>query len=167
MPPIPASPAPPSNVAASFDVCIGCGPFTPDADLNYKPWRSFVDKIKASKPAVVLLVWMLLASTFTQILQSEQLGPFVDTTHPYIQDGKIDETPSEIFHRHFINGLRDFLSLSPTSTVLIVPSVKDIISDYAVFPQGELGHEFSGGDPVSFLRIIPNLTECSNTVFSG
>ncbi|OJA07789.1 hypothetical protein AZE42_06739 [Rhizopogon vesiculosus] len=137
VPPMPASPALPSNLAASFDVCIACGPFTPDTDLNYTPWRSLINKLKASKPAVVLL-----------------LGPFVDATHSHIQDGKVDETPSEIFHRQFTDGLRDFLSLSPTSSVLIVPNVKDIISDHAVFPQCEFGYEFSGGDPR--IRLLPN-----------
>ncbi|KAG0696384.1 DNA polymerase alpha subunit B [Suillus ampliporus] len=136
MPPMPASPAPPSNVAASFDVCIACGPFTPDADLDYKPWRTLISNLKASKPAVVLL-----------------LGPFVDATHSHIHDGKVDETPSDIFKRQFIGPLRNFLSQSPTSTVLLVPSVKDIISDHAVFPQCELDDEFSG-DPR--IRLLPN-----------
>ena len=151
---MPGSPALPGNVAASFDMCIACGPFTPDADLNYKPWGSLINKLKASKPAVVLLVWMLLASREISISQSDQLGPFVDASHSHIQDGRVDETPSEIFHRQFIDGLRDFLSLSPTSTVLIVPSVKDIISDHAVFPQCELSYEFSGGDPVSLYTLF-------------
>ncbi|KAG1717564.1 DNA polymerase alpha/epsilon subunit B-domain-containing protein [Suillus lakei] len=136
IPAMPASLAPPSNVAASFDMCIACGPFTPDANLDYKPWRTLINNLKASKPAVVLL-----------------LGPFVDTTHSYIQDGMIDETPSDIFKRQFITPLRDFLSQSSTSTVLLVPSVNDIISDHAVFPQCELGDEFSG-DPR--IRLLPN-----------
>jgi DNA polymerase alpha subunit B len=59
----------------------------------------------------------------------------------------VDETPSDIFKRQFIALLQDFLSQSPTSTVLLVPSVNDIISDHAVFPQCELDDEFSS-DPV-------------------
>lgn len=136
IPPMPASPAPPSNVAASFDMCIACGPFTPDANLDYKPWRTLISNLKASKPAVVLL-----------------LGPFVDATHTHIQDGMVDETPSDIFKRHFIAPICDFLSQSPTSTVLLVPSVNDIISDHAVFPQCELDDEFSS-DPR--IRLLPN-----------
>lgn len=136
IPPMPASPAPPSNVAASFDMCIACGPFTPDANLDYKPWRTLVSNLKASKPTVVLL-----------------LGPFVDATHTHIQDGMVDETPSDIFRRQFIAPLHDFLSQSPTSTVLLVPSVNDIISDHAVFPQCELDNEFSS-DPR--IRLLSN-----------
>ncbi|KAG1898113.1 DNA polymerase alpha, subunit B [Suillus fuscotomentosus] len=136
IPPMPASPAPPSNVAASFDMCIACGPFTPDANLDYKPWRTLISNLKTSKPAVVLL-----------------LGPFVDATHAHIQNGMVDETPSDIFKHQFIAPLRDFLSQSPTSTVLLVPSVNDIISDHAVFPQCELDDEFRG-DPR--IRLLPN-----------
>ncbi|KAG1822524.1 DNA polymerase alpha/epsilon subunit B-domain-containing protein [Suillus subaureus] len=136
IPPMPASPAPPSNVAASFDVCIACGPFTPDTNLDYKLWKTLISNLKASKPAVVLL-----------------LGPFVDATHTHIQDGMVDATPSDIFKSQFIAPLRDFLSQSPTSTVLLVPSVKDIISDHAVFPQCELDDEFRG-DPR--IRLLPN-----------
>lgn len=134
IPPMPASPAPPSNVAASFDMCIACGPFTPDANLDYKPWRTLVNNLKASKPAVVLL-----------------LGPFVDATHTHIQDGMVDETPSDIFKRQFIAPLHDFLSQSPTSTVLLVPSVNDIISDHAVFPQCELDDEFCSDPRIQLL----------------
>ncbi|KAG2153032.1 DNA polymerase alpha/epsilon subunit B-domain-containing protein [Suillus bovinus] len=136
IPPMPASPTPPSNAAASFDMCIACGPFTPDANLDYKPWRSLIVHLKASKPAVVLL-----------------LGPFVDATHAHIHDGIVDETPSDIFKHQFIVPLRDFLSQSPTSTVLLVPSVNDIVSDHAVFPQCELDDEFCG-DPR--IRLLPN-----------
>lgn len=136
IPPMPVSPAPPSNVAASFDMCIACGPFTPDANLDYKPWRTLISNLKASKPAVVLL-----------------LGPFVDATHTYLQHGMVDEMPSDIFKRQFITPLRDFLSQSPTSIVLLVPSVNDIISNHAVFPQCELDDEFSG-DPR--IRLLPN-----------
>ena len=41
---------------APFSMVIASGPFTPDADLSYKPWRALLEKLKLSKPAVVLLV---------------------------------------------------------------------------------------------------------------
>lgn len=40
----------------SFSMCIASGPFTPDADLSYKPWHALLDTIKTTKPAVLLLV---------------------------------------------------------------------------------------------------------------
>lgn len=43
-----------------------------------------------------------------------------------------------MFLKRFLVHLTDFLSGSPDSQVLIVPSVQDIVSDHAVYPQGEL-----------------------------
>jgi DNA polymerase alpha subunit B len=150
---MPASPAPPSNVAASFDMCIACGPFTPDANLDYKPWNTLISNLKTSKPAVVLLVCTLIIQFNIRISRLNQLGPFVDATHTHIRDGMVDETPLDTFKRQFIAPLGDFLSQSPTSTVLLVPSVNDIISDHAVFPQCELDEEFRS-DPVGLSSAI-------------
>lgn len=65
-----------------------------------------------------------------------------------MKNGDLDETPNELFRRNFSDNIRDFLDLSPGSTVLVVPSIRDIVSDHAVYPQCELGSELFG-DPVS------------------
>ncbi|KIJ59480.1 hypothetical protein HYDPIDRAFT_100652 [Hydnomerulius pinastri MD-312] len=136
LPPVKA-PSPPLNDASTaFSMCIACGPFTPDADLEFKPWMSLLTNLKSTKPAVLLV-----------------LGPFIDTTNSRIKDGEIDVTPEELFKRVFTDQLQEFLIQSPGSTVLLIPSVNDIISDHAVFPQCELGVEF-GGDPR--IRLLPN-----------
>lgn len=41
---------------------VACGPFTPDADLGYKPWRALLQGIKSTKPDVLLLVCIALLS---------------------------------------------------------------------------------------------------------
>lgn len=41
---------------ASFSMCIASGPFTPDSDVDYKPWRTLLESLKTSKPAVLMLV---------------------------------------------------------------------------------------------------------------
>jgi hypothetical protein len=68
--------------------------------------------------------------------------------HPSIKNGDIDSTPAHVFRAHFTQNLRDFLDFSPGSIVLLVPSIRDIINDHAVFPQREFDTVFSG-DPVS------------------
>lgn len=78
----------------------------------------------------------------------DKIGPFVDTAHSRIKNGDVDTTPAQIFREHFTKTLRDFLDASPDSIVIIVPSIRDIINDHAVFPQNELNARFSG-DPVS------------------
>jgi hypothetical protein len=60
-----------------------------------------------------------------------------------------------IFQARFINPIKKFLTVSPSSIVVFVPSVKDMITDHCVFPQPEFsGGVFDGiaGDPVRFSR---------------
>lgn len=61
--------------------------------------------------------------------------------------GDIDEDPVAIFHSQFTQNLQELLDSSPGSIVLLVPSVRDLISAHATFSQPELSAEFSG-DPV-------------------
>lgn len=78
----------------------------------------------------------------------------MDTFHPYIKNGEIDSPPAQIFREHFIRNLRDYLDLSSGSIVLLVPSVRDLINNHAVFPQGEFDAEFAG-DSVSLECQLP------------
>ncbi|KAG9315596.1 DNA polymerase alpha/epsilon subunit B-domain-containing protein [Chiua virens] len=121
LPPAKISPSPPTASDTSFSMCIACGPFSSDSDLEYKPWASLLEKVKASKPAVILL-----------------LGPFVDVTNSRIKDGDTDETPQQLFERQFTEKFQDVFLHSPGSQILLVPSINDMISDHVVFPQCEL-----------------------------
>lgn len=56
MPPLKPSAVSPESVYGSFSMCVASGPYTPDADLKYKPWHTFVQNLKSVQPAVVLLV---------------------------------------------------------------------------------------------------------------
>lgn len=69
----------------------------------------------------------------------------------------MDETPSEMFHRHFTEGLREFLDESPGSIAILVPSVRDIISSHAAFPQAELEAEFARDSVRHASTTLPNL----------
>ncbi|KIJ17926.1 hypothetical protein PAXINDRAFT_9860 [Paxillus involutus ATCC 200175] len=136
LPPIKTPSPPPNDANAAFSMYIACGPFTVDSDLKYKPWENLLDTLRANEPAVVLLV-----------------GPFVDATNSRVKDGDLDDTPERLFQCQFTEKLQTFLIQSPETTILLVPSINDIISDHAVFPQCELGVEFSG-DPR--IRLLPN-----------
>lgn len=76
------------------------------------------------------------------------MGPFVDATSSRVKDGDMDEAPTRLFERQFTERLQSFLLESPGSTILLVPSINDVISDHSVFPQCEFEPEFSK-DPVS------------------
>ncbi|KIK69549.1 hypothetical protein GYMLUDRAFT_212131 [Collybiopsis luxurians FD-317 M1] len=127
----------PSPDDDSFSMYIASGPFTAETDLNYNPWDVFVKTIRRTKPSVVVL-----------------LGPFVDASHPMIQAGEVDETPLDLFQRIFLQPLRDFLSLSSGSIAVLVPSIRDLISSHAVYPQSELHKLVIKSDPR--IRLVPN-----------
>ncbi|KAF8349223.1 DNA polymerase alpha/epsilon subunit B-domain-containing protein [Amanita rubescens] len=140
-PPRPAPPFGPStskiDSTSSFTMDIACGPYTLDTDLQYAPLKLFFEQIRATKPNVVLL-----------------MGPFVDLSHPRIKIGDFDSSPSTIYEARFLNPLKSFLEASPESIVLLLPSVRDLLSDHAVYPQSEHPEELTGGHPR--IRLLPN-----------
>ncbi|CAA7261468.1 unnamed protein product [Cyclocybe aegerita] len=148
IPPLKSSPAAqgitspkldPATSQNSVTILVACGPFTSDSDIGYKPWRALLQQIKTQKPDAVLL-----------------LGPFVDITHPKIKSGDLDVAPSNLFRAHFVDPLKGFLTASPGSIVLLVPSVRDITSDHAAFPQPELSSDIFGSHPR--VHLLPNPT---------
>lgn len=76
------------------------------------------------------------------------MGPFVDSSHPRINIGDFDTSPSTLYEARFLNPLKSFLDTSPESIVLLLPSVRDLLSDHAVYPQSEYPKELTGGHPV-------------------
>ncbi|KAJ7729641.1 DNA polymerase alpha/epsilon subunit B-domain-containing protein [Mycena maculata] len=133
--PTPNAKADPDDPA--FSVFIASGPYTTDQDLGFKPWRALIKKITEAKPAVVIL-----------------LGPFVDALHPLIKSGDVDSPPLTLFHTRFIKPLREYMDTVPGSIALVVPSVRDLVSSHAVFPQCEFTADVARGDPR--IHLLPN-----------
>ncbi|KAG6896268.1 hypothetical protein C0992_009391, partial [Termitomyces sp. T32_za158] len=120
-----------------YSIHIACGPYTPDSDLSYKPWRALMKTLKATKPMVVLL-----------------MGPFIDVQHPKIKNGETDMLPDALFRSLFIEHLKAYLDSSPGSIAILIPSVRDLISRQTVYPQGELDPELTTSDPR--IHLLPN-----------
>ncbi|KAJ7069986.1 DNA polymerase alpha/epsilon subunit B-domain-containing protein [Mycena amicta] len=137
LPPPPLSTEVKPEPHASFSVLVACGPFTPDQDLGFRPWRTLSKKLKEMKPTVVILT-----------------GPFIDVLHPMIKAGDVDSTPLSLFRTRFILPLREYLDSAPGSIAVVIPSVRDLISNHAVFPQGELEREVVMSDPR--IHLVPN-----------
>lgn len=89
-----------------------------------------------------------LPMTCTDVSILLKIGPFVDSLHPKIKAGDTDLTPANIFRAQFTAPLRSFLNASPESIVIIVPAVRDLVSNHAVFPQAELEPELIGTESV-------------------
>ncbi|KAI0050363.1 DNA polymerase alpha, subunit B [Auriscalpium vulgare] len=139
LPPLQSSLVSSPDHGGAFSMMIASGPYTPDAELSYTALQPLLRSLTTQKPAVVLL-----------------LGPFIDTSHPRIKSGDVDALPEDIFRERFIEPLQDFLMASPDSLVLLVPSVRDMLTSHAVFPQGPLDPSCHGGD--SRIKLLPNPT---------
>lgn len=137
------------STSSEFSMCVVSGPYTPDADLSYKPWRALLNILKTSKPTVILLVSLSSLISGSDILRQHQIGPFIDAAHPKIKNGDVDLTPAQLFRSQIIAPLRGVLDSCPGSIAVVIPSIRDIISRQAVFPQGELEPDLSGTDAVS------------------
>ncbi|KDQ09882.1 hypothetical protein BOTBODRAFT_58411 [Botryobasidium botryosum FD-172 SS1] len=109
---------PSSGVTTGASVMIASGPYTFDADLEYKPFKALVREAMAFRPSILIL-----------------LGPFVDANHPLIKLGDIDETPAELFASRITAPLRALFNNASFPSVFVIPSVRDMISDHAAFPQ--------------------------------
>ena len=54
-----------------------------------------------------------------------------------------------MFRAHFSDPLNAFLTANPKSIVIVVPSVRDMMSDHAAYPQPELDGSVFGNHSVS------------------
>ena len=61
----------------------------------------------------------------------------MDSSHPRIKNGDVDETPEQLFTKHFAEKIADILVERPSISFFVVPSVGDVLSEHASFPQCE------------------------------
>lgn len=63
------------------------------------------------------------------------MGPFIDSDHPDIKKGTVDQSFQDIFHFEILRKIQDFTQyLGNTVRVILIPSVRDAHHDF-VFPQ--------------------------------
>lgn len=77
---------------------------------------------------------LLLSPTVTL----RQIGPFIDESHPEIVAGRIPCSFEQLFADKIATRLYSFVRAHPKSQVLLVPSTKDVLHSYQVFPQPPL-----------------------------
>ncbi|KZT40663.1 DNA polymerase alpha, subunit B [Sistotremastrum suecicum HHB10207 ss-3] len=142
--PLPLLPSTPSSFQGRrnpFSVVVASGPFTPDndAELHFKPLITFLSELphQPDRPSVVILT-----------------GPFIDASHPSIREGDLSLTPIAMFRKYISTPLTAFYKTCPSTLILLIPSVRDIISSHFVFPQGPLDIERLSLPPT--VRVLPN-----------
>ncbi|OUM67965.1 hypothetical protein PIROE2DRAFT_26944, partial [Piromyces sp. E2] len=116
-----------------ISVFVASGPYTCEDSLKYRPLNELFDNhILPQKPNVLIL-----------------MGPFVDDRHPFIMNGVDDEAdgtadkenfplPEDIFKYYITPKINQFYQSSPHSTIILIPSLNDILSESLCFPQPPL-----------------------------
>ncbi|KGB79011.2 DNA polymerase alpha subunit B [Cryptococcus deuterogattii R265] len=110
-----------------LSLMIAAGPYTLNENLLFEPFETLVDKVLEDRPDVFIL-----------------LGPFIDSQHPIIKSCAVTETPQEIFRKQISRRLQKVVSQSPSTVIILVPSVRDVVSHHMAFPQSMLEKEYLG-----------------------
>lgn len=114
---------------APMHVMIASGPYTPDTDLSYAALHALLARAAESKADVVVLN-----------------GPFIDIEHPLIATGDFSlpatypispdrATLVDAFKAFISQPLAQLTESSPTTTIILVPSVRDAVSPHVSWPQ--------------------------------
>lgn len=119
LPPLPTTSK--SEVKKSLKSFVACGPFTFESDLDYKPLAQIIETVRTERPDLLLL-----------------LGPFVDSNHPFIKNGDVDMSPASLFRERISKPLARLEGDMPELVIVLVPSIRDMISSHVVLPQAAL-----------------------------
>lgn len=65
-----------------------------------------------------------------------QLGPFIDPNHALIKDGDVEFSLEKIFMKYIATPLQAATRSQPDMSVGLVPTVRDLMCDRNVYPQG-------------------------------
>ncbi|OHW91598.1 DNA polymerase alpha subunit b [Colletotrichum incanum] len=114
---------------APLNIFYASGPYTADDNLDFEPLHALCDQA---------------ADTYADALV--MTGPFIDSEHPLIATGDFDlpeeavvdsdtATMSTVFKYLFSPALNRLVSANPSITILLVPSVRDVIDKHVSWPQ--------------------------------
>jgi DNA polymerase alpha subunit B len=117
---------------------VAAGPYTTELDLDFSA-----------------LLTLLRAA---EELQADGLilcGPFIDTEHPLIRTGEFElpsnypvdpdrATANDLFKAYISNPLTKLTQALPSISVILCPSVRDVVSKHAAWPQDRLNRKELG-----------------------
>jgi DNA polymerase alpha subunit B len=120
-----------NTISSPINVMIASGPYTAEDNLDFEPFRELCEKA-ADRMADALIL----------------NGPFLDVEHPMLASGDFDlpevrgldqEASMAALFRLWISApLQKLCSAVPSITVIMVPSVRDVISKHVSWPQERL-----------------------------
>jgi len=117
------------TAAHALNVLVSSGPYTADDNLAFEPLQALCEKAAESYADVLIMV-----------------GPIFDLEHPLVAAGDFDlpndpsiepdqATMEDAFRILVGKHLRELTSQVPSITIILVPSVRDIINKHVSWPQ--------------------------------
>ncbi|XP_011144341.1 DNA polymerase alpha subunit B isoform X2 [Harpegnathos saltator] len=100
-----APPACAPRIEANVNIFVAAGPFTASNNMHYQPLWDLMEKVASDEPHILVLV-----------------GPFLEYTHPEIQDGLVKDTHQELFEKTLT---RIMESAKRSTQVVLVTSNRD------------------------------------------
>ncbi|KAK3402860.1 DNA polymerase alpha subunit B N-terminal-domain-containing protein [Sordaria brevicollis] len=112
-----------------LNIIFASGPYTADDNLDFEPLHTLINEAADTYADAVVLA-----------------GPFIDAEHPLIASGDFDlpeeavydpdsATMSTVFKYLISPALNRLVSANPHVTILLVPSVRDVIDKHVSWPQ--------------------------------
>ncbi|KAH8201781.1 hypothetical protein TruAng_004045 [Truncatella angustata] len=114
---------------APLNVIFASGPYTADDNLDFEPLHALCSQAADTYADVLILC-----------------GPFIDVDHPLIASGDFDlpedaqvdpdaANMNTVFKYMISTALNRLTQSNPTITILLVPSVRDIVDKHVAWPQ--------------------------------
>lgn len=133
---------------APLSVIYAAGPYTADDNLDFEPLHALCSQA---------------ADTYADALVLT--GPFIDSEHPLIATGDFDlpedaqidpdtATMATVFKYFFATALNRLTAANPSITILLVPSVRDIVDKHVSWPQDSIARRELGLPKTA--RLVPN-----------
>ncbi|KAI3467666.1 hypothetical protein Pfo_024329 [Paulownia fortunei] len=108
----------PSQDTSEVSLIVAAGPFTTSDNLLFEPLTELLAYARRKQPQLLVL-----------------LGPFIDSDHPELRKGTVNQTFDEMFHLQILGKLQDYVEyMGSTVHVILMPSIRDANHDF-VFPQ--------------------------------
>ncbi|KAL8552556.1 hypothetical protein ACS0TY_001301 [Phlomoides rotata] len=108
----------PSQDTQQVSLIVAAGPFTTSDNLLFEPLTDLLAYARRKQPQLLVL-----------------LGPFIDSDHPELRKGTVNQTFEEMFRLEILGKLQDYVEyMGSAAQVILMPSIRDANHDF-VFPQ--------------------------------
>lgn len=126
------------STIAPLNVIIGSGPYTTETDLSYITLETLLTRASDTKADVLILN-----------------GPFLDVDHPLVASGDVGlpetypaqpdcVTLTDVFKALIAAPITAFAARSPNTTIIMIPSVRDVIMKHTSWPQDKFSRRELG-----------------------